>query len=83
MITARQYDTPGGKVGRRFMREMRNEIRGVRARKCNVVHFIAFQEMILQCAHRVITAHAIQRIIGKLLDAWESGQHHMLVEYTA
>ena len=79
---ARRYDALQGEVGQRFICELSNDIRGVRARRWNVEWFIVSQTVILQHAPYVTASHSIRRQIGKLLDAWEARQNQMLVEET-
>ena len=74
----RRYDTPEGKMGRRFFRALSNKIRGMRVHRWNAEHFIVFQKMIVQQKFHFTTAQAIRKRIKKLPDAWEAGQHQVL-----
>ena len=76
----RWYGTPGVKVGRRFMRELIYKLQGVQERRWNTKIFIVSQALILQRARHVTGVQEIWRRIGKHLDAWEAGQHQILVD---
>ena len=65
------------------MRELIYKLRGVRERRWNTKIFIVSQALILQGARLVTGVQEIRQRIGKHLDAWEAGQHQMLVEETA
>ena len=41
-MPVKQYNTLGGKVGRRLVRSLRDNLRGVRVHKWNTEHFIVF-----------------------------------------
>ena len=82
VMPLRRYDTQSGKVERRFVGTLGEELRGVRDRLWDSERFIVFQTVILQLAQLVTTSHAIQRRIEKRLDVWEDGKHVMIVEYT-
>ena len=82
VMTSRRYDTPSGRVGRRFIGTLGVDLKGVRDRLWNLKQFIVFQTVILQRARYVTASQAIRRRIGKRLDAWAEGKHSMLVEDT-
>ena len=65
------------------MRELIKKLWGVRARRCNMEHFIVFRTVILQHVCHVTGAQAIWRRIGKRLEEWEAGKNHMMVKETA
>ena len=69
VMPSRRYDAPSGKVGRRFVRTLREEMKGVRDRRWNSEWFIIFQTVILQRACHVTASQAIRRRIEKRLDA--------------
>ena len=48
VLPSRRYDAPSGKVGRRFVRTLGEELKGVRDRRWNLEQFIVFQTVILQ-----------------------------------
>ena len=51
MVTpARRYEAPSGKVGRRFVKILARELRGVLDRRWNSERFIVFQTVALQRA---------------------------------
>ena len=81
-MTFRCYDAPSGRVGRRFVRTLGEELRGVRDRRWNLERLIFFQTVILQRSRHVTASHATRRHIEKRLDAWSEGKHVMLVEDT-
>ena len=82
VMPSRRYDAPSGKVGRRFVGTLGEELKEVRDRRWNLERFIVFQTVILQRAHHVTASQAIRRRIEKRLDAWGEGKHVMLVEDT-
>ena len=47
VMPSRNYNTPSGKVGRRFVGALVKELRGVRDRQWNLERFIVFQTVIL------------------------------------
>ena len=61
VMPSRRYDTPSGKVGRRFVRTLVMKMQGVRDRRWNLERFIVFQTVILQRARHVTASHAIRR----------------------
>ena len=69
VIPLRRYDVPSGKVGRRFVGTLGEELKGVQDRRWNSERFIFFQTVILQRAHHVTASQAIRRQIEKRLDA--------------
>ena len=77
-----RYDAPSGKVGRRFVRTLGEEMKGVRDRRWKSERFIVFQTVILQRARHVTASQAIRRRIEKRMDTWGEGKHAMLVEDT-
>ena len=79
VMPLRRYDAPSGKVGRRFVGSMREEMKGVLDRRWNSERFIVFETMILQRARHVTASKAIRRRIEKRLDALGEGKHAMLV----
>ena len=83
VMSSRRYNSPGGKVGRHFVWALSTEIQVVWVQKWNVDNFIVFKTVILQHTYHTSGAQAIQLHIGKCLDAWEEGQHKIMVEETA
>ena len=73
---------PSGKVGRRFVRTLGEELKGVRYRRWNLQQFIFFQTVILQRVRHVTASQAIRRRIKKRLNAWGEGKLAMLAEDT-
>ena len=82
VMPSRRYDARNRRFGRRFVRTLGDELRGVRYRIWNSERFIFFQTVILQRARHVTASHAIRRRIEKRLDAWAERKHRMLVEDT-
>ena len=76
------YDTPSGKVGRRFIGALVKELHGIWERRRKSERFILFQTVIMKLARHVTISHAIWRRIEKRLDAWKVGQHRILVYET-
>ena len=81
-MPSRRYNAPSGKVGRRFIGALVEELCGVRDRRWNLERFIVFLAVILQRSQHVTASHAIQRRTKKRLDAWEAGHQGMLSEET-
>ena len=81
-MTSRLYDAPSERVGRRFVRTLGSELKGVRDRLWNSERFIFFQTVILQRAQHVTAFQAISQHIENRLDAWAEGKHSILVEDT-
>ena len=48
VMLLRRYDATSGKVGRRFVGMLGDEMQGVRERRWNLKRFIVFQTVILQ-----------------------------------
>ena len=48
VMPSRRYDTPSGKVERRFVRTLREEMKGVRDKRLISEGFIVFHTVILQ-----------------------------------
>ena len=69
-------------MGRRFVNVLVREMRGVLDRRWNSERFIVFQTVTLQRARHVTASRDIRRRIEKRLDAWEAGNHKMMVEDT-
>ena len=59
VIPSRRYDAPSGKVRRRFVVDLVEELSGVRYVLWNLERFIVFQMVILQLARHVHTPQAI------------------------
>ena len=78
----RRYDAPSGKVGRRFIGTLGEELKGVQDRRWNLERFIIFQTVILKRARHVTAFQAIRRRIEKRLDGWGEDKHAMLFEDT-
>ena len=76
----RQYEAPIGKVGRRFVNALVEELRGVRDRQWNSERFIVFKTVTLQRARHVTASQDIRRRIKKLLDMWEAGRYRALCD---
>ena len=68
VMPSRRYDVPSGKVRRRFVRTLREELKGVRDRRWNSERFIIFQTVTLQQARHVTAFQAIRCRIEKRLD---------------
>ena len=75
-----RYEVPSGKVGRRFVNALAEELRGIRDRRWNSERFIVFQMVTLQRACHVTASRDIRRRIERRLDAWGAGRFAMLVE---
>ena len=82
VMTSRHYDAPSGRVGRRFVRTLGDNQRGVQDRLWNSERLIVFQMVILQQSRHITASHTIRRRIEKRLDAWGEGKHAMLVKDT-
>ena len=68
-MTSRRYDALSGKFGRRFVRTLGEELKGVQDRRWNSERFIVFQTVILQQARHVTASQAIRWRIENQLDA--------------
>ena len=53
VMPLRHYDAPSGRVRRKFVRMLGEELKGVRDRRWNLERFILFQTVILQQAFHV------------------------------
>ena len=82
VMPPRQYEAPSGKVGRRFVNALAEELWGIRDRRWNSERFIVFQMVTLQRSRHVTASRDIRRRIERRLDAWEAGRYEMLVEDT-
>ena len=82
VMPSRCYDAPSGKVGRRFVETLGEELKGVWDRRWNLGRFIVFQTVILQRSCHVTASQAILRRIENRLDVWGEGKHTVLVEDT-
>ena len=69
-MPSRRYGTSSGRIGRRFVRTLGVEFKGVLDRQWNSERFIVFQTVILQRARHVAASQAIFRRIGKIQDTW-------------
>ena len=69
-------------MGRRYVKSLVRELRGVRDRQWNLEIFIIFKMVTLQRARHVTPSRDIRRQIEKSLDAWEAEHYEMLVEDT-
>ena len=78
----RHYNLPNGKVGRRFLMLLTQELNGVRARHWNSERFIVFQLVVLQRCPQVSRAKDIGPRLTLRMDAWEKGNYAMLVQNT-
>ena len=76
------YDTPSGKVGKRFMGILSVELDDVRDRKLNAERVIIFQSVILQHAQGVNNSTQIRKRILFQLDLWNSGFFDEIVKDT-
>ena len=81
-LPSQRYNAPGGSVGRRFVRMLTEEMRGIHSRKHNSEKYIVFQIVILQKSKMVTASGDIKRRIGKRMDSWEAGKFDMLVQET-
>ena len=81
-MPSKRYDAPSGKVRRRFVGTLGEELKGVWDRQWNSEWFIVFQTVILQRARHVTASQAIRRRIEKRLDAWGEVKHVMLIKDT-
>ena len=82
VMPAKRYDAPSGRVWRHFVHSITVELTGVRQRCWNSERFIIFQTVTLQRARHVTKSCEISRQIYQRLDAWEAGEHKILVEVT-
>ena len=82
VMPSRRYNTPSGRVGRRFVGMLGAELKGVQDILCNLDRFVVFQTVILKQAQHVTAYQAIRQRIEKRLDAWAEGKFTMLVEDT-
>ena len=81
-MTYHHYDVPTGKVRRRFVVALVEELCRVQDRLWNSERFVVFQTLILQRARHVPASQSIRRRTKKILDTWEAGRHRMLIEET-
>jgi hypothetical protein len=82
VLPPQRYDTPSGPVGRRFVRMLTEELKGIKSRKWNSEKFLVFQMVILQRSKEVSGAGNIKRRLTRRMDAWEKGKFDMLVQDT-
>jgi hypothetical protein len=82
VLPCQRYDAPSGAVGRRFVRILTEELRGIRSRKWNAERFIVFQAVVLQRSREVKNAGAIKRRLSNRMDAWEAEKYDMLTQDT-
>ena len=73
-LPAQRYQAPGGAVGRRFVRNLTQELLGIRSRKWNSEKFTVFIMVILQKSKQATKSGDIKRRVGHRLDAWEQGK---------
>ena len=50
---SKAYDVPSGAVGKRFVKKVAEELKGIRSRKWNSERFLILQVVILQCTKDV------------------------------
>ena len=74
---------PNRRVGSCFVHALATKLTGVRKCRWNAERFVIFQTVILQCAWHTTKLYEIQKWIDRRLDAWEAGDHEMLVGDTA
>ena len=82
-MPARRNDTPSGRVRHRFIQALAAELTGVWKRRWNEEMFIVFHMVNPQHVQHVTKFYEIRRRIDCRLDAWEAGEHEILVEDTA
>ena len=63
VMTLRRYEAPCGKVGRRYVKALVRELRGVRDRQWNLERFIIFQTVTLQRDRHVTASRYIRQWI--------------------
>ena len=73
-----RYRTPQGAVGRRFIKFLTEEFRGVRERLWNVERPMVFMGVILQTTPGARKAQKIRHRITQRLDLLEIGKHAAL-----
>ena len=66
-------------LGRCFVRALNDDLHGLRDRQLKLEQFIIFQTVILKCVQHVTASHTIRRRVEKRINAWEVGQHGMIV----
>jgi hypothetical protein len=76
------YSIPSGAIGKRFVKKVAEELRGLKSQKWNSKQFILYSLVVLECSRDVKRLHDIRRSIARRIDAWESGEFSMLVEDT-
>ena len=75
----RLYNPPKGRVGKRFIRLLVKEMKGVRDRTHNSERFLVLPACILARTPGTFKAKEIARRVEVRLDLWEAGQHECLV----
>ena len=81
-LVPRLYKLPKGKLGRRFVRTLSDEFRGVRERRWNSERPLVFAGVILRSAQDVRKAPDIRRRIVQRLDLWDAKRFDALVSDT-
>ena len=61
VMPPRRYEAPSGKVGRRFVNALVEELRGIRDRRWNSERFIVFQTVTLKRARHVTASRDIRQ----------------------
>ena len=82
-MLAWRYNSPSGRVGRRFVHALTAELTGVRQRRWNTERFIVFLTVTLQHVQHVTKSCEIRQRIDWKVDAWEEGEHRIMVQDTA
>ena len=76
------YRVPDGAAGKRFIRALDKELKGIKSRNWNSERVTIFTMVILQKNREVKRAKDIKNRISHRLDSWERGDYDMLVQTT-
>jgi len=76
------YKVPKGPVGKRFVKILTQELRGVRTRQWNSEKPLLFAAVILQKAEGVTGSGDIRRRLTQRMDLWDQGSYIALVDST-
>ena len=80
--TPNRYTVPRGKVGRRFLIILTEELRGVRDRKWNAERPLTFLATVLERGDDVSRARDIRSRLTQRMNLWETGHHVPLIDDT-
>ena len=81
-LPTRRFNAPKGRVGKRYISILSNELAGIKKRKWNSERFLIFQAVILQKAIQIKSSKEIRNRIDRRLDAWLEGSYDLLIQDT-